>query len=153
MTDCKSCLSNSGKDRISPGNPVYVGKYWVVEHAYPSALLGWLVIVLNRHCEELHGLTKEEWTELASIQHTLVKSLNMILDCEKEYLACFAEMEGFRHIHFHVIPKAPSFIDEYKGTKAFQYLKMKEEENIAPGKVSEFCERIGKTIEKMLEQA
>jgi diadenosine tetraphosphate (Ap4A) HIT family hydrolase len=54
-------VSNSGDKRISPGCQIFNGKYWLVEHAYPSNLVGWLVIVLKRHCEKLHDLEKEEW--------------------------------------------------------------------------------------------
>ena len=57
MEDCLTCLSNNGIRRISPGETIYSGKYWNVEHAYPSALLGWLVIVLKRHTGKLHELT------------------------------------------------------------------------------------------------
>ena len=58
MNTCHTCESNSGEKRISPGCQIYSGQYWLVEHAYPSDLVGWLVIVLKRHCEKLHELKK-----------------------------------------------------------------------------------------------
>ncbi|MFZ2781623.1 MAG: HIT domain-containing protein [Rectinemataceae bacterium] len=146
MNICYSCKSNSGEKRISPGKQIFEGNYWVIEHAYPTGLLGWIVIVLKRHCEELHNLKKEEWNELADIQYRLLKALNDELEIRKEYFACFAELEGFKHIHFHVIPKTKEYIDEYKGTKAFQYLKIEEEKCISKNQIIALCENINKKM-------
>ena len=55
--ECWTCKSNLGEKRISPGPTIYEGKYWLVEHAYPIKMIGWLVIVLKRHAEALHELT------------------------------------------------------------------------------------------------
>ncbi len=41
----------------------------MVDHAYPTSHLGWLVIVLKRHVEALHELRKEEFVELAEIEY------------------------------------------------------------------------------------
>jgi diadenosine tetraphosphate (Ap4A) HIT family hydrolase len=70
-----------------------------VEHAYPTQLLGWLVIVLRRHAEALHELTRDELLELASIQYDVIAELYAALHCQKEYLACYAELAHFQHIH------------------------------------------------------
>lgn len=56
-TLCFTCLSNTGERRISPGKTIYEGQHWLVEHAYPCGLVGWLVIVLRRHAQALHELT------------------------------------------------------------------------------------------------
>ena len=148
MSSCYSCLSNTGENRISPGMPIYEGNYWIVEHAYPSGLLGWIVIVLKRHCEELHNLEKDEWKELSEIQYRLLKSLKKELDISKEYIACFAEIEGFKHIHLHVIPKTNAYDEDNKGTKAFQYLKVKEDERINDNMIIAFCNNMNKHFEK-----
>ena len=50
-SDCPVCRANEGIDRISPGAVIYEGRAWQVEHAYPTSLLDWLVIVLRRHVE------------------------------------------------------------------------------------------------------
>ena len=65
--DCPVCRSNEGVHRISPGVVIYEGQAWLVEHAYPTSLLGWLVIVLRRHSEALHDLTPDEATELGGL--------------------------------------------------------------------------------------
>ncbi|HAV92020.1 TPA: hypothetical protein DCW38_02430 [candidate division WOR-3 bacterium] len=142
--ECYSCKSNSGEKRISPGVPIYLGKYWRVEHSYPTGLEGWLVIVLNRHCEALHELSLEEWKELYQIQYHSIRVLYEMFSTKKEYLCCFAEMDGFEHIHFHVIPKSNRYNEEWKGFKAFQYLKMDKEKNISEDRIKEICTILAK---------
>ena len=139
---CLSCLSNSGEKRISPGEIIYNGNYWLVEHAYPTGLLGWIVIVLKRHLEELHCLTRDEWIELGEIYFSLLKAIKKILDPGKEYLCCFSEGEGFKHIHFHVIPKTESFDEMYSSSRSFMYLKVNEDESVNKESIIELCSKI-----------
>ena len=111
-----------------------------MEHAYPTQLVGWLVIVLRRHAEALHELTRDEFLELASIQADLVQVLHEVLHCEKEYLACFAELEHFRHIHLHVVPKPADLPRQFVGTASFGLLKVSESETAPRETVKAFCE-------------
>src|SRR5512142_2221893 len=122
--ECWTCQSNSGEKRISPGPTIFEGKYWFVEHAYPVKVLGWLVIVLKRHAEALHELSAEEFSELAQIQARLIPLLHEELNCEKEYVVCYAEQEGFHHIHFHVFAKPFALPKELKGGSSFSLLKV-----------------------------
>jgi diadenosine tetraphosphate (Ap4A) HIT family hydrolase len=142
LNTCHSCDSNLGIKRISPGETIFEGEYWIVEHAFPSGLLGWIVIVLKRHCEELHNLKKEEWVELADIEYKLTKALNEEFVISKEYIACFAEMAGFKHIHFHIIPKTSKFNEEYIGANSFQYLKANKDEIVTDDDVIELCNKL-----------
>lgn len=142
MQKCLSCLSNSGEKRISPAEPIFDGKYWLVEHVYPTGLLGWIVIVLKRHCEKLHELEMDEWAELGELNFKLTGILHIELNSEKEYSCCFAEMEGFRHIHFHLIPKTGIFNKDYTGSKVFNYLRVPESESISRDSIIDLCIRI-----------
>ena len=137
---CLTCLSNSGEKRISPGPMIYEGIYWYLEHAYPTSLKGWLVAVLKRHVEALHELTPEEFTELGIIQARATKLLFETLNCEKEYVMCLAEGEGFHHIHFHIVPKPRNLPDELKAARIFALLKVTAEEALPPQEVKAFCE-------------
>jgi diadenosine tetraphosphate (Ap4A) HIT family hydrolase len=76
----------------------------MVDHAYPTAYLGWLVIVPRRHVEALHELTREEFAELAEIEYRVAQVMGAESGIVKEYLMCFAEGEGFHHVHIHVVP-------------------------------------------------
>jgi diadenosine tetraphosphate (Ap4A) HIT family hydrolase len=95
MTNCLTCLSLNGERRISPGPFVYEGKHWIVDHAYPTRHLGWLVILPKRHVEALHELTREEFQELAEIEYRLVQVMHSDPEVQKEYLMCFAEVKAF----------------------------------------------------------
>jgi diadenosine tetraphosphate (Ap4A) HIT family hydrolase len=105
-------------------------------------MLGWLVIVLKRHAEALHELTADEFAELARIQATLIPLLHTELDCEKEYISCYAEMEHFRHIHIHVFARPREWPEEFKGGGSFKLLKVTPEEAVPPNEIIAFCELI-----------
>ena len=138
--ECWSCRSNSGEKRISPGATVFDGAYWLVEHAYPVAVTGWLVIVLKRHVEALHELSSDEFVELAHIQAKLSRFLFEELGCEKEYISCYAEAEHFYHIHFHVFAKPKNLSNDLKGGKSFALIKVPESEAVSPNEIISFCE-------------
>jgi diadenosine tetraphosphate (Ap4A) HIT family hydrolase len=138
--ECWTCRSNTGEKRISPGPTIFEGKFWLVEHAYPVKVIGWIVIVLKRHAEALHELTAEEFAELAQIQAKLIPLLHEELHSEKEYVSCYAEMEHFRHIHFHVFAKPSNLPKELKGGGSFALLKVTPEEAVPPNEIISFCE-------------
>ena len=58
--DCLTCLNLSGEHRISPGPCIYQGKYWTVDHAYPTTHLGSLVRYRPQFLEALLA-TKDAW--------------------------------------------------------------------------------------------
>jgi diadenosine tetraphosphate (Ap4A) HIT family hydrolase len=140
--ECFTCQSISGEKRISPGPTIHEGKFWLVEHAYPCQLKGWLVLVLKRHVEALHELSQEEFMELAELQYKLTRLLFDELDCEKEYSICLAEAEHFHHIHFHLIPKPKNLPDELKATRIFAMLKVEEKDAVPPDEIQALCENL-----------
>ena len=138
--ECLTCKSNSGEQRISPGPTIYEGEYWLVEHAYPIQRVGWLVIVLKRHAEALHDLSTEEFAELSRLQSLATRFLFEELGCQKEYISCYGEAEGFAHIHFHVFAKPANLLEELKGGNSFSLLKVSREDAVSPDEVISFCE-------------
>jgi diadenosine tetraphosphate (Ap4A) HIT family hydrolase len=146
--ECLTCKSNSGEQRISPGPTIYEGEYWLVEHAYPIRRVGWLVIVLKRHAEALHDLSVDEFTELGRLQSLATRFLNEELHCQKEYISCYGEAEGFAHIHFYVFAKPADLPEELKGGKSFNLLKASPEEAIPSGEIVAFCELLQNKFEQ-----
>jgi diadenosine tetraphosphate (Ap4A) HIT family hydrolase len=140
--DCLICKSNSGEKRISPGPTIYHGKYWLVEHAYPTKIKGWLVIVLKRHSEALHDLSLEEFRELSIIESKIVHLQLLAMNCEKEYISCYAEKGQFNHIHFHVFAKPRELSQEYIGTKSFELINTIEEEAIPKEEIIMICNQL-----------
>jgi diadenosine tetraphosphate (Ap4A) HIT family hydrolase len=145
MTDsqeCWSCRSNTGEQRISPGPPIHVGEFWQVEHAYPTRLPGWLVIVLRRHADALHEIHPGEFIELAHVLERTVRVLREVVACEKEYVACYAELDHFRHVHFHVVPRAADMPAELLGTRSFALLQVTECEAVPREEIRALCETL-----------
>ncbi len=138
--ECRVCRSTSGEQRISPGPTIYSGQYWMLEHCYPIPLRGWLVIVLKRHAEALHELSEAEFRELADIQAKATQALFAELACEKEYVACFAEKEGFHHLHFHLIPRLKGLPAELRGTNVSALGRVDESEAVPADEIRAFCE-------------
>jgi diadenosine tetraphosphate (Ap4A) HIT family hydrolase len=137
--ECWVCRSSSGEQRISPGQTIYAGDYWLVEHAYPVSRSGWLVIVLKRHVEALHELTSEEFVELGAIQSRASTLLHETLHSQKEYVSCYAEREHFHHIHFHVFAKPHDLPDELLGGGSFAIINVSEQDALSREEVTEFC--------------
>lgn len=140
--ECYSCLAHAGVRRISPAPPIYEGPFWHVEHAYPCALKGWLVFVLNRHAEALHELSAAEFAELAAVQARLAPLLRATLDCEKEYLFCLAEGPHFHHLHVHLVPKPRDLPPELLATQIFGLLKVDAAAAVPPAEIIAFCGRL-----------
>ena len=138
-TECYSCRSISGVKRITPGPTIYEGEHWVVEHAYPCAMLGWLLIVLKRHAEALHELTAEEFAELGPLLERTARALHEHLGSKKEYLACYAEAEHFNHVHIHVVARAEDWPQEFKGPKSFRLLDENHIVPVAAPEMDAFC--------------
>ena len=139
--ECHSCRSISGEKRISPGPFIHEGAYWLVDHAYPTSHLGWLVIVLKRHAEALHDLSREEFAELAEIQYKLAHVMRQDTRVEKEYMMLFAEALGFNHIHIHFVPKPKDLPARLKGPAIFKKLKVTKARAVLPDAIRAFCEQ------------
>ncbi len=139
---CFTCKSLSGERIISPGPTIYESKYWVVEHAYPTGLKGWVVMVLKRHCKALHELSGEEFSELGDISYKIIGALRQVTHCEKEYFICTAEKEHFNHIHFHIVPRPEDISEELKGTSIFSLLAVNKNNAVPEIEVIEVCNEL-----------
>ena len=140
--ECLTCKSVSGEEPICPVPAIHEGRFWLIEHAYPTKLKGWLVLPLKRHASALHELTGEEFAELGILLERCSKLLFDELDCEKEYAACFYEAQGFQHVHVHVIGRPKDLPDESKGPGIFAMLKASEQDSIPKEGIAAFCETL-----------
>jgi diadenosine tetraphosphate (Ap4A) HIT family hydrolase len=120
---CRTCEANSGQNRINPGPTIFEGDYWLVEHAYPVAIKGWLVIATKRHIIAPHELTTQEFMEYSGILQRSSELLHQELNSEKEYNMFFGEGGGFNHLHYHLVAKTPNWSENYSGAKVFGLLK------------------------------
>lgn len=148
--DCPVCRSNEGVQRISPGKPIYEGDSWIVEHAYPTSLVEWLVIVLKRHAEALHDLSREEEEELGRLQWAVARALVAETGCMKESAVFFAEVPRFNHVHVHMVPRAADLEPEVPAGQVFAKLRPEPADVIPPTIVAQACARIGQVVEEEL---
>ncbi len=146
---CRVCAQNLGEGRISPGAVIHEGTAWRVEHAYPSSLLGWLVIVLGRHAEALHQLEPAEAVELGILQRAVAIALNAKFGTAKEYSISYGEAPRFAHLHVHIVPRAFEVDESLRGGRVFAHLKA-QGEAISPAIVSEFCDDFGTLLRSVL---
>jgi len=117
--NCSSCQAIQGLISLTITPRILETPHWIVEHAHPTSIKGWLIVVLNRHCSALHQLTAEEFQELGELMPLICQALHDILKTEKEYVIQFAEGEGFNHVHFHVIARLPDWPASLKGRRVF----------------------------------
>lgn len=64
---CRSCQAIRGELSLTNAPRILESDHWIVEHGHPTAVLGWLVLVLNRHCGAIHDLTPTELEEVAHL--------------------------------------------------------------------------------------
>lgn len=120
---CQICDALAGKS-ATPRYVIADGQYWQLEHAAVTSLPGWLRLIMKRHVEALDELTPDELAELGTLLGRTTKALKKELNCEKEYLMCFSEGEGTRHIHVHIVAKPADLPDDQKGAKVFARLNV-----------------------------
>ncbi|MBI2888948.1 MAG: HIT family protein [Candidatus Liptonbacteria bacterium] len=144
---CLTCKSLRKEISLTPGEVIYSGTFWQVEHAYPTSVRGWLVCILKRHASALHELTKEEMRECAEIHHACVSALRKETGCEKEYSACFAEGAGFNHVHFHIIARPKDLPEDARGPHIFTLLGKKMESPVPEEEIASLCKTLKREVE------
>lgn len=122
QSECLTCQALEGKIRLTDAPPVIETDYWKVEHAFPTSVKGWLVLVPKRHCEAMHQLMPAELSELARLLGLCSRALAEVLGAQKEYLMQFAEQKGFHHVHFHLVARMPDWPENLTGAHVLSAL-------------------------------
>jgi len=108
------------------------------------------VIVLRRHAEALHELSRAEGEELGLLQWAVSKSLATTTSCLKEYAVFFAEAPGFQHVHVHMVPRSSELPQDLRGGRVFAFLQAPESEVVPKEHIAEFCWRSSAEISRLL---
>jgi diadenosine tetraphosphate (Ap4A) HIT family hydrolase len=140
--ECLTCAAGEGRVQLSLVPSLAVTTHWRVEQGHPTTVRGWLVVVLRRHAPALHDLTGEEWTELATVLAASCEALREVVAAEKEYVMQFAEAEGHRHVHLHVVPRLPEWPPELSGPRVMDALHPKDAEPLT-------LEEVGPTLDAL----
>jgi diadenosine tetraphosphate (Ap4A) HIT family hydrolase len=123
VVQCFNCAYETRSDLPLRENVWRVGDAWRVALAFNSSLKGWTVVIPTRHIESLDELTDEESATLGLLLRDLTRALKTVTGCQKTYVMLLAEMPGFNHVHFHVVPRMDDLPSERTGAAIFAYLK------------------------------
>lgn len=118
---------------------------WRVAHAFGTRVPGWLVVVPTRHVTSLAELSVAE-AELGPLLRDVTGALEQVVECERTYVALFAEAEGFAHVHFHVIPRMPDQAEAFRGTRVFQLLGASEAESVPHADMDTLCGQLASVL-------
>ena len=118
---CQTCEWGNRRDRGDAPlwDSILRTPSWDVVHCQGTSLAGWIVLVSRRHITSLAELTVDEAAELGPLTAAVSRALPAIVDCQKTYLAQFAEHPLHPHVHVHVIPRAPDMPAEQRGPRVF----------------------------------
>lgn len=144
MDSCKTCDLIAVRDAgaAPPWDTIYRTPSWDVVHSYNTALPGWLVLVERRHSEAVDELTDDEAAELGLLIKRVSAALRQATGCVKTYVIQFAEAEGHRHVHFHVVPRMADQPEDRQGTKIFGYLGVPEEERVSEARMNDIAAQV-----------
>jgi len=94
--DCPFC---SRKQTIYLESP----RWWLLRHADPIALAGWMMLASRSHAGGIDELPQEDQAELGVVLGELARAVRAETNCERTYTISFNE--AVRHLHVHVVPR------------------------------------------------
>jgi diadenosine tetraphosphate (Ap4A) HIT family hydrolase len=141
---CQTCawLARRDAGRAPLWDDILRTPHWDVVHCEGAALEGWLVLVLRRHLSAIHDLSEDEALALGPLIRKASAALRLVVGCERTYVAQFAESEQHRHIHVHVIPRAPDMPAEQRGPRVFGLLGVAPEQAVPEARMDELARAI-----------
>ena len=78
-------------------------RWWLLRHADPIALEGWMMVASRSHFGGLDELPHEEQAELGVVLAEVARAVRAETGCERTYTISFNE--AVRHLHVHVVPR------------------------------------------------
>ncbi|MFJ2172236.1 HIT family protein [Streptomyces sp. NPDC087851] len=129
--DCYTCGQEARLEELPLSERIVLDRHWRVAHAFDTALPGWLVLLPRRHVTAVHELTDAEAATLGTWQVRLSRALRDVTGCVKTYVAQFAELKGFAHVHFHVVPRGADLSQDLRGPRVFELLGRPERQRVA----------------------
>ena len=115
---------------------------WDVVHAFDTAVEGWLVLVVRRHTTAVAELTDGEAAELGPLIKEVSSALHHVLDCEKTYVAQFAEDPQHPHVHVHVIPRPRDLAENHRSFRVFGLLGVSNDESVPEERMNEIARQL-----------
>jgi diadenosine tetraphosphate (Ap4A) HIT family hydrolase len=138
VAGCLACPRLAASDP-PPRERIVTTPGWSVAHAFDANLEGWLVVLPRRHVVAIDALDRGEAEELGPLLWGVSAALRAVVSCEKTYVLQLAESEGFRHVHFHVVPRSADLSEDHRGPRVFGLLNSPDLEVVAPERMDELA--------------
>jgi diadenosine tetraphosphate (Ap4A) HIT family hydrolase len=152
MTEIKKCITCELVARRDIGEaPIWDSilrtQHWDVVHCNDTSLLGWIVVVARRHIESIDQLTYAEALDLGGLIRKVSQALKEVIKCNKTYVIQFAEAEGHRHVHFHIVPRMADLPEEYRSVRIFKLLGVSDQDRIGEETMNKFAIQVRRILE------
>ncbi|MCG5215442.1 HIT family protein [Streptosporangium sp. KLBMP 9127] len=143
---CYTCDQEAQFDALPPRERIAADDCWRVAHAINTALPGWLVLLPRRHVTTVADLTYAEASALGLWQVRLSRALHKVTGCVKTYVVQFAELEGFSHVHFHIVPRMPDLPRELRGPDVFGLMGRTATDSVPADQMDEIAVKLGRLL-------
>lgn len=146
---CRICELNERAPELPLRERLHEDAAFRVSHGW-SSLPGWLVVVARRHITHLGELAEDEAAGLGTLLRAATGALRQVVGCERTYVMLFAEQEGFRHLHLHVVPRMDGFGPDERATGVFRFLNVPESEQVPVAERERLARELGAAIRAAL---
>lgn len=86
---------------------------------------------MRRHVAAVADLSDVEAAALGPLVRDVSRALHEQVECEKTYVAQFAEHPQHRHVHVHVVPRPRELADDEIGPGIFTFLGVDEASRVS----------------------
>lgn len=138
------------------GDVIKETDHWIIFLAPNQSNLGTCVVALNRHCEELSELTKEEWEEFISLVIKLERAVKESFQATLVNWGCLMNSSYLHdppdpHLHWHFIPRYRNIV-KFDGLifedPHFGYMKPRPPKDIDRSTRMKIIKKIKESIDK-----
>src|SRR5947199_10036152 len=107
MSRCATCDLVERRDRgdAPSWDRIRRTPSWDIVHAFGTSVEAHVVLVARRHITAVADMNPNEAAELGPLIQEVSRSVQAVVDCDKTYVAQFAEHPDHPHVHVHVIPR------------------------------------------------
>ncbi|MFZ0168080.1 MAG: HIT family protein [Candidatus Dormiibacterota bacterium] len=123
QSSCYICGENGRFSELPPRSSVLVEDGWRVAHTFDTPIPGRLVLLPLRHVESLSELTLAEAELLGPVLARLSMAVEAVTGCSKTWVLMLAELPGFVHVHFHMVPRLKDFVLSPGGPSVIDFLR------------------------------
>ena len=143
---CYNCDQNRHLPDLPPRSAVLVERGWIVAHTFDTPIRGRLVLLPLRHVESVSELTPAEAEALGQLLARLSRAVEAVTGCAKTWVLMLAELPGFAHLHFHIVPRPRDFVFSPGGPSVTDFLRHVEGDHLTDHERDEVALRLREAL-------